>query len=287
MDALKHHEIPGRVTLLTGQGGLPFFRVETAWSTAEIYPLGAHLTHFQKKGEAPLLFMSAASEFAEGKPIRGGVPIIFPWFGGREGMPAHGFARQTVWELLATRELPDGSVTLHFRLPPDDEFEVDFIVTVGAALTMELEVRNTGHSDFSFENCLHTYFQISDIHRIEITGLQGTRYLDQLLATEFTETGNSIRFIAETDRIYQNTAAAVEIHDPEMRRSIRIRKSGSRSTVVWNPWIDKSKRMPDFGDDEYPHMVCVESGNVRERSIMLSPGKSAVLKVEMDSIPLA
>lgn len=287
MDALKHHEIPGLVTLLTGQGGLPFLRVETAWSTAEIYPLGAHLTHFQKKGEAPLLFMSAASQFAEGNPIRGGVPIIFPWFGGREGMPAHGFARQTVWELLATRELSDGSVTLHFRLPPDDEFEVDFIVTVGAALTMELAVRNTGHSDFSFENCLHTYFQISDIHRIEITGLQGTRYLDQLLATEFTETGNSIRFIGETDRIYQNTDAAVEIHDPEMRRSIRIRKSGSRSTVVWNPWIEKSKRMPDFGDDEYPHMVCVESGNVRENSIMLSPGKSAVLKVEIDSIPLA
>jgi D-hexose-6-phosphate mutarotase len=287
MNSLKQHEIPGRVTFHTGQGGLPLLRVETAWSTAEIYPLGAHLTHFQKKGEEPLLFMSAASEFAVGKPIRGGVPLIFPWFGGREGMPAHGFARQTVWDLIATRELPDGSVTLHFRLPPDDEFEVDFTVTIGRALTMELAVRNTGHSDFSFENCLHTYFHVRTIGRCTLTGLLGTRYRDQLLATDFTETAEALRITGETDRIYQDTAATVVIQDPEIRRSIHVRKSGSKSTVVWNPWIEKSNRMPDFGDTEYLHMVCVESGNVRENAITLAPGECSSLTVEIDSTPLA
>jgi D-hexose-6-phosphate mutarotase len=286
MDTLKNHEIPGRVTIFPGKGGLPAIRVETDWSTAEIYQHGAHVTGFQKKGEAPLLFMSEASAFDPEKPIRGGVPLIFPWFGAREGMAMHGFARLAEWDLLETLAPPDGSVRLHFRLPSEDEFEVDFVVTVGKSLIMELSVTNTGASDFSFETCLHTYFQIAAIDKIHITGLQGTRYRDQLLATELTEESEAIRFSGEVDRVYQDTTATVEIHDPALHRTILVRKTGSKSTVVWNPWIAKSQRMPDFGDDEYLRMVCVESGNVRENAITLPPGGRAVLTVELDSVPL-
>jgi glucose-6-phosphate 1-epimerase len=284
MSALKDHEIPGHVTVFNGRGGLPAIRVETSSSIAEIYPHGAHVTGFEKKGETPLLFMSASSEFEAGKPIRGGVPVIFPWFGAREGMPSHGFARLAEWDLISTRLQEDGSVLLHFRLPPDDEFEVDFTVTVGDSLTMDLAVTNTGHSDFTFENCLHTYFRVRSIGRTVITGLKGCRYLDQLLAAEFTESAEFIRILAETDRIYQDTTSTVEIHDSELRRTIRIRKSGSKSTVVWNPWIAKSQRMPDFGDDEYLHMLCVESGNLREHAVTLAPGECSTLKVEVDCV---
>lgn len=286
MDTLKQHEIPGHVTVVTGSGGLPAIRVETDRSMAEIHLHGAHVTRFQKHGEEPLLFLSGASEFKPGKPIRGGVPLIFPWFGPREGLPAHGFARLADWDLSATRLLPDGSVNLHFHLPPDDEFEVDFTVTVGASLIMEFAVINTGASDFSFENCLHTYFQIGDIRRIGITGLKGVRRLDKVLGTEAIETAETLRIESEVDRIYQNTTATVRIHDPVLHRAIRIRKSGSESTVVWNPWVEKSKRMTDFGDDEYPGMVCVESGNVGENAITLAPGESSALRVELESEPL-
>jgi glucose-6-phosphate 1-epimerase len=283
METPKHFEIPGSVSLQTGKGGLPLIRVDSASSTAEIYLLGAHVSHFQSKNAEPLLFMSEASEYEIGKPIRGGVPIVFPWFGGRDGMPAHGFARLAVWDVVTSRVLEDASVMLHFRLPHDDLFETDFIVTVGDTLAMELTVTNTGRSDFRFESCLHTYFQIGDIRQIAVAGLKGTRYLDTLVSQEFTETEDAIRFSGETDRIYQNTAAAVEIHDPVLRRIIHIRKSGSQSTVVWNPWIAKSQRMPDFGDGEYPHMVCVESGNVKENAVVLKPGETSILKVEIAS----
>src|SRR6478735_4096698 len=117
MSESRNPEIPGHVTLATGNGGLPKILIETAWSSAEIYLHGAHVTRFQKKGEAPLLFMSDASEFMADKPIRGGVPLIFPWFGAREGFPAHGFARRTTWELRETRLLDDGSVRLRLVLP--------------------------------------------------------------------------------------------------------------------------------------------------------------------------
>lgn len=283
MDTSNPFEIPGSVSLDTGKGGLPVIRVESASSSAEVHLLGAHVTHFQRHNEEPLLFMSAASEFEVGKPIRGGVPIVFPWFGGREGMPAHGFARLAVWDLQSSRVLADGSVMLHFRLPQDDVFEVDYIVTVGDTLTLELTVTNTGSSDFRFEACLHTYFQMGDIHRIAVAGLKGARYLDTLVSREFTEAEEVIRFTGETDRIYQDTTTAVEIHDPVLRRIIHVCKSGSKSTVVWNPWIAKSQRMPDFGDHEYLQMVCVESGNVKENAVVLRPGEASMLKVEIAS----
>lgn len=286
MNAFNTHEIPGRVAISAGRGGMPVIQLQSDFSTAEIYLHGAHVTGFQLHGQPPLLFLSAASEFHEEKPIRGGVPVIFPWFGVREGMPLHGFARLAQWDWIAANTLPDGSLQVSFRLPADDRFEVTLVVTVGPSLRMELAVTNTSGAPCSFENCLHTYFHIGDIHQLQVVGLQGARYYDQLLASEVTETAEAIRFNAETDRIFQDTTAPVTIIDPALDRAIRIAKTGSKSTVVWNPWSAKSQRMPDFGDDEYLRMVCVESGNVREHAITLAPGEQALLTVEVSSTPL-
>jgi len=257
--------------------------VETEWSTAEIYPHGAHVTHFQKKGEAPLLFMSGESEFAEGRPIRGGVPIIFPWFGGKEGYPAHGYVRTSPWSLEECSVFAGGEVMLRFRVPTMDSLDVEYVVRVSKQLSLELVVTNAGTNDATFETCLHTYFQIGDINSVSIMGLTGCSYLDKVLEGEFTETAEAIRIASEVDRVYFDTTAAVDIIDPELKRRIHVSKSGSHSTVVWNPWIEKSKRMPDFGDGEYPQMLCVESGNVARNRITLSSGSRAVLKVELAS----
>ncbi len=273
------------VTFVEGHGGLPKVLIETPWSSAEIYLHGAHVTHFQKKAEAPLLFLSQSSEFLSDKPIRGGVPIIFPWFGPREGESAHGFARTAAWDLTARSVQPDGSVKLYFRLPA--VIEVKYSVTVGETLAMELLIRNTGEMDYTFESCLHTYFQISAIDTIAITGLADTTYLDKVTGTTRAESSSPIHISSEVDRVYQDTIAAVEIRDPGLKRTIRVEKSGSNSTVVWNPWIDKSQRMADFGDDEYLQMVCVESGNVAANKITLAPGELAVMKVVVSSEELS
>src|SRR6266478_1993455 len=214
--------VPGRVIFLDGRGELPMLEVSTAWSTAEIYLQGAHVTHFTRKNEPPLLFLSQCSRFEEHQPIRGGIPVIFPWFGPREGLPQHGFARLKAWEL----------------------------------------------KEFAFENCLHTYFEVGAIAEVSITGLKGARYLDRLanLARK-TESADAIRIASEVDRTYLDAVGAVEILDPRLRRKIRVEKEGSASTVVWNPWIAKSQQMPDFANDEYQRMVCVESGNVASNNL--------------------
>jgi D-hexose-6-phosphate mutarotase len=283
MSAPNSLEIPGHVRLTEGNGGLTKAVIETRWSSAVIYLHGAHVTGFQKKGEPPLLFMSGSSQFQASAPIRGGIPVIFPWFGPREGLPAHGFARAVAWDLVETALLDDGRAKLRFRLPPIDFYQVDYTVTVGETLSLELLVTNHADRDAIFETCLHTYFQISSINHISITGLTNTGFLDKVENAESLETSPSIRIASEVDRVYFDTTATVGIEDPGFGRTIRVEKSGSNSTVVWNPWIDKSQRMPDFGDDEYPQMVCVESGNVGKNHITLPSGETAVLKVELSS----
>jgi D-hexose-6-phosphate mutarotase len=276
------------VELTTGKGGLKLVKVTTPWSTAEIYLHGAHVTHFQKNGEPPLLFMSAKSWFAPGKPIRGGVPVCFPWFGNRDGEPSHGFARITEWQLVKTSVAPDGAVTLQFALPaiPGREawknLRTEFVVTVSDRLTMELIAANDGCGDpLEVENCLHTYFHVGDINAVSITGLRGAPFDDFAAGTNGAHRpgeGSVLRIAKETNRVYPNHSGTVEICDENLKRTIRVEKFNSNSTVVWNPWT--TQKLPDdFDPAEHRQMVCVESGNVKQNKISLAPGKTSALKV--------
>jgi D-hexose-6-phosphate mutarotase len=284
-------EALGRVTFLDGQGELPMLEISTAWSTAEIYLHGAHVTQFRKKDEPPLLFVSQCSRFNEGQPIRGGIPVVFPWFGPREGLGQHGFARVKIWDLKEFAPAPDGSVSVRFRLPDCPEasafppFTADYSVTVNQSLTLQLVVTNQSKdAEFTFENCLHSYFEVGDVTAISIHRLNGLSYLDTVAGcVEKTEASNSLRIASEVDRLYLNATGTVEILDPRLGRKIRVEKQGSASTVVWNPWIAKARRMPDFGDQEYARMICVESGNVASNSISLLPGGSSTLTVKLSS----
>jgi len=282
------------VELVAGNGGLSLARIRTPWSTAEIYLHGAHVAAFQKNGEPPLLFMSHKSYFTPGKPIRGGVPICYPWFGNRDGEPSHGFARSTEWQLVKTAAAPDGKVTLQFGLPQIsgreawNSLRTEFIVTVADTLTMELVATNEScDGTLEIENCLHTYFHVGDIGAVGITGLQGAAFLDNAggeNGARKTQNEVALRIGSETNRIYPDNTAAVEIHDEKSRRIIRVEKSGSQSTVVWNPWT--TQKLPDdFDPAEHSQMVCVESGNVKQNKISLAPGKAAALKVVISSRP--
>ena len=293
-EKLRRLEIPGRVDIVTGRGGLPLVKIRTPWSTAEIYPLGGHVAHFQKNGEPPLLFLSAKSHFAPGKPIRGGVPICYPWFGPRDGEPAHGFARLAEWTLVKAEAAPDGAVTVQFALPslPGREawknLRTEFIVTVGETLTMELLAANESCDEtLELENCLHTYFQVGDISAVSLTGLQNAPFDDFAAGTagaRKVETEPALQIARETNRVYPDNAAVVEIRDAKLNRTIRVEKFNSKSTVVWNPWT--TQKLPDdFDPAEYAQMVCVESGNVKQNKLVLGPGQSSALMVVLHSLP--
>lgn len=283
-----------KISFRAGQGGLPLVRVETATSLAEVYLHGAHVTHFQRHGDKPILFLSRQAVFAPNKPIRGGVPVILPWFGNREGQPMHGFARTVPWELLDVGFSDNDSARLRFRLPESAipqgwaRFVAEFEVIVGMELEMNLKVTNVdAELELPLESCLHTYFAVSDIAQVEVSGLQGVNYLDALEGlAEKKDQAASIRFTGEVDRVYQNSPHTVEIVDQQWNRSIEVTKQDSLSTVVWNPWIEKSKRLADYGDDEYLRMVCVESGNLKQNRVELAPGASTEFGVTIDCFEL-
>ena len=250
----------------------------------QIHLHGAHVTHFAPTGDAPLLFVSAFSDYQNGKPIRGGVPVIFPWFGPRAGhptAPAHGFARTSTWIAESVAEQPDGAIVIVLRLDPneasqavwDHRWVLRHRITVGTALTMALEIENLGATPFRCEEALHTYFRVSDVRNVEVLGLENAEYLDKADGMRRKcQSADPIRFTAETDRTCVNTLNRCVIADPGLNRRIVIEKSGSQSTVVWNPWIAKARAMADFGDNEWPFMVCVETGNVADNTLEIAPG---------------
>jgi D-hexose-6-phosphate mutarotase len=268
--------------------------IHTPWSTAQVYLHGAHVTQFQRHNQAPLLFVSESSRFVAGHPIRGGVPLIFPWFGPREGAGLHGFVRTKTWEINEINLSPSGAVTVKFGFPDCPEaadyppFSLEYVVTVDEQLTLELIVTNRSTDrNLEFEACLHTYFAVGDIGATAIHGLKGVSFLDKVdNFARKTESEESIRISSEVDRVYLDTTGPVEIHDAQLKRVMRVEKENSASTVVWNPWSAKAQAMPDFGDEEYKKMVCVESGNVAENKVTLAAGKRSALKVRLSAAAL-
>jgi D-hexose-6-phosphate mutarotase len=264
------------------RGGLPHLDVRTPAAAAQVFFHGAHIAQWTP---APLtesvLWMSAHSRFQRDKGIRGGVPVCFPWFGAHPtagSAPQHGFARLVDWVLVDAGETEDG-VTLAFELRGKSfphwphSFRITNRLTIGSALTLALQVDNTSHAPITFEEALHTYCAVGDITRASVDGLEDTEYLDKVQRfARCRQPHEPIRFTAETDRVYLDTASTCRIVDPVLSRTIVIEKTESRSTVVWNPWREGAKRFTDFGADEWQRMVCVETANVRDAAIRLDPG---------------
>jgi glucose-6-phosphate 1-epimerase len=289
-----HVTLPSGIRLESGPGGLDRLVIATPACSAELVLQGAHLCRWQPAGHAhPVLWMSQASRFEPGAPIRGGVPICFPWFGPRAGDPAappHGFARVKPWTLDGATVDPDGTATLLLSLRSDDatraivpqDFAATFTVRVGASLGMTLRVGNTGAGPFRFEEALHTYFTVGDVRQVRVDGLAGAIYLDKTDGGQRkTQTDAVVTVSAETDRLYLDTTTAVTVTDPVLARRLTVGKSGSLSTVVWNPWVAKSRAMPDFGDEEWPGMICIETVNAVDNAVTIAPGETHVMSADV------
>jgi glucose-6-phosphate 1-epimerase len=292
----------GRARVEKGSGNLDRLVITAAEGEAHVYLHGAHVTHFQSRGGRPALFLSEKSHFVDGEPgkaIRGGVPICFPWFGANAAepsAPAHGFARLLAWRCGDVVDEPGGDVVATLHLEPNaytrtlfaHDFEATLRVRVGAQLTLDLGVRNTGAAPFAIEEALHSYFAVGDAQRVSITGLETAAYFDKTDgAARKAPEGQPITITRETDRVYPHASGRVTIEDPVWERRIHVDKVGSASTVVWNPWVDKARAMADFGDDEWRRMACVETANVGSDAVTVAPGATQALRATITVESLA
>jgi glucose-6-phosphate 1-epimerase len=286
---------PGVLGFEETASGLVLAHVTTPQAEATVCFQGAHLMEWKPAGEEPVLFLSPRKELKRGNAIRGGVPVIFPWFGPRtDGKlgPQHGFARTSEWE-LAFAALAGDDVHLTFTLGPSevsrsygiDGFRVAYRMIVGRTLTLELTVANDSGAAFVYEDALHSYYAVADVEKAAIEGLGGTEYLDKRDdARRKMQAAGAMTLTGATDRTYLNTEATCAIEDGAGGRRIVIEKAGSRSTVVWNPWAELTAAMADMEPDGWRRMLCVETANVSENAVMLGQGEShttrAVVSVE-------
>ena len=281
--------IADQLEFKTGPGGLTVAEIKNRYSTATVVLQGAHVLSFQPHGQLPVLWASEHSHYQPGKAIRGGIPIIWPWFGGHPTdptKPAHGFARTMPWSVSGAETTGGGKTLLRLGLTNNADtqllwphpFRLEMVITVGAELHVALEIHNPNPQAFTCGSALHSYFGVSQISKISIDGLDGCAYLDKVNNNQQETQRGPVTISAETDRIYLDTAATCIINDPDWSRRIIVAKSGSRSTVVWNPWINKAKSLADFGDKEYTGMICVETTNAAKDLVTVKPGPSHILK---------
>ncbi|HLH36106.1 MAG TPA: D-hexose-6-phosphate mutarotase [Alloacidobacterium sp.] len=271
--------IPGAFTLKEAAHHYVRANISTTRAEAAMYLQGAHLAQWQPAGESPVLFLGTRSAFSPGEAIRGGIPVVFPWFGAR-GCGLHGFARTSLWDLQSVN-LKDDNLEMKLSLSPDtraralgfDGFRLEYAVRIGQSLELELVTYNQSTQTMHFEEALHTYIAVGEIRRTSLGGLAGALYLDA--ADQFAEKRQAeaeLRFSGHTNSLYPDTAATCVLHDEVNRRLISIEKSGSRTTVVWNPGEETIGKFPDLGADDWHRFVCVETANARGDAIALAPG---------------
>ena len=280
--------------MVNGNGGLPKVVVTSANCNGEVYLHGGHVTSWIPRSGREVLYVSPNSLWQNGRAIRGGVPVCFPWFGDKADdpkAPAHGFVRTKMWELQGIETIGnDVAVSLSTKADADSrswwphEFGLVCRATFGSNLRIELIVSNEDATQFAFEEALHAYFRVGDVEAVAIQGLDETRYIDKVdHRIEKTQSGE-LRISAETDRVYLATQHKIEAVDSASHCRIVIEKQASDSTVVWNPWEQKSATMSDLGAGEWKNFVCVETSNVGTSTVQLASGQrhsmAAVIHIE-------
>ena len=272
--------------------GFKYIEIHNHQAEAKIALQGAHLFHYKAKDESSLLWLSKAAHFKEGKAIRGGIPVCFPWFGKNKddlSLPQHGFARTQLWTVVLEEEIDENTSHIQLQLKPNTHtleqwaylFAVTLDITIGDELSIALSVSNTDTKPFEISTALHTYLSVSDIAHISIKGLENRAYYDALEEKTSIQDAD-ILIQEEVDRVYSNPSETITLLDGDTK--INLQQEGSNSLVLWNPWVEKSKQMADMTEDCYRTMVCLETSNAREDARVLQPGESHVLRAVMTQV---
>jgi D-hexose-6-phosphate mutarotase len=291
-DLNDRYAIPFKLRFVELGDGLISADITNPHATARICLQGGHVLSWQPTTTPePVIWMSADAQFAVGKPIRGGIPVCWPWFGAHasdDTLPAHGFARTQPWQVKGTRSLDDGSTEISLTMPLTHtmqamwphQTQLDMLINVGKTLKIALITRNLGASDIAVTEALHTYLAVSNIAQIELNGLQGTHFHDKAAGWTEGDQAGTISFDQEFDRVYVNTPNRCTIVDTGFKRNIHIAKLGSQSTVVWNPWAARAAQMGDLGEEGWKSFVCVETANALRNAVTVPAAKSHTMAVE-------
>lgn len=265
---------------------------------------GAQVLEYREYDRPPLIWLSDRARMREGQSVRGGIPVCWPWFGDLarnpeavsaqyqgSDAPAHGLVRGLDWQLAEIESLGE-SVELRFvcdtthlpgwSLAP----ELELRVCLDERLHLTLTNRNRSERTLTISQALHSYFAVSDVRKVSLEGFAGLEYIETLEDWAHRHQRGEPAIEGETDRIYLQTPDRLAILDPIWERRIVLESQGSRSTVLWNPWVAKAQRLSQFAADAWKDMLCIETANILEDVVELAPGAEHQLKLSLYSQPL-
>ena len=288
----KRFGAPGRIAFRADdQTGLTTVALVNQYGSCEVSLYGGHVLSYRPTGHVPVLFVSQKSLFEAGKPIRGGIPVCWPWFGPSPdaAKPLHGFARIMTWQLQATEYSAD---TTELRLSLTDSeqtraywphtFELTLRIWLDQRLNLALTTVNRDAEPLTFSEAFHPYLKVRQIMDVTVHGLDQAAFTDRLTKQPGTQAG-TLNIRAETDRVFTPQKPECVLHDPGIGRALAVAYTGAKNIVVWNPWIDKARAMPDFGDDEYTRMLCLEPANTADHAVTLLPGEKHTLALALQA----
>ncbi len=279
---------------------LPCLRIQHPHASALIALQGAQLLEYIPNGQQPVIWLSETAGFKTGKSVRGGIPVCWPWFGDlarnpepvqstmhvASAAPAHGWVRNLPW-LLERAYCDLAAAHLSFRFPAplglpvawNTEVDLHLNMHIGDELQLVMSCINRSQQPLVLSQALHSYFAVSHIDQVSIDNLEQVNYVDTLRDWQLVSADAPVKIDQEVDRIYLNTPGTILLRDNGWQRTIAVRCEGSHSAVVWNPWIEKAKRLSDFADDAYQRMLCIESARVLDDCLKLEPGQTARMEL--------
>jgi glucose-6-phosphate 1-epimerase len=270
---------------------LEVLRISNSQASATVAIQGAQIIEYTPVGRENLLFVSAAENFKKDEAIRGGIPICWPWFGPHsteENAPAHGFVRTAPWHYEIITDTADRT-DIRFWLDTEGEqvgfphkARVELLVSMGETLVVSLTTENQSDAPFSVSQALHTYFNCKDINDVRVLGLTGACYQNKL-SNENAYIPTDFRFNQEIDWVVQEAGNPVGLRGLG-NHAIKMTRMGSRSLILWNPWIDKSKTLSHFNAEDYQRMFCVETANASEDRRMIKTNATHVLMMEISAV---
>ncbi len=291
-DQLSQYEIENELQFVEIEHGFVYAEINNTRAHATISTYSGQVLSYRPKNQQDdLLFVSDKAYYEDGKAIKGGIPVCWPWFGADpdgQGRPAHGFVRNRQWQVSGSESLADGSTRIIMSLVDTDEtrtiwphaFRLDIEITVGDSLKVVLATHNNSDQNITISQALHTYFQVGDINKVKVLGLENTVYLDKVGETTRRTQSGSVTIDREVDRIYTGVTGELVIEDEALARKIRITSRGCSTAVVWNPWIEIAASMADLDDNAYQKMICVETANAGPETVDIPAGNEYRLEAQ-------
>lgn len=289
--------VEGRLTFAMGEDSFACVTMMSPGSCASVTLKGALVQSWRPAAAInDVLWMSDVAPSDARKPYRGGIPVCWPWFSAYPGdgaWPSHGPARSSAFGVVnavASDEVVRLEMAPMMTMPvpePIEGLQLRVVVEVGDQLTVALETQNQSERPISLTQALHTYFAISDVADIRIEGLDNCIYADALDGLRRVRQSGAVTISSEVDRIYATDGGPIRLVDRPQQRCVTIASEGSRSAVVWNPWIAKSERLGDMASGAYRRMVCIETANAGDDAISVAPGQShrLIARIACDTLP--